>query len=322
VIITRTPLRITLGGGGTDLPSYYEKSGGLVISMAIDKYVYITLKPDHFDKLCKLRYSEIEITDNPKNLKNTRAREALLLHNLNAIEISTCADLSSNSGLGSSGSFLVGLLKAIREYQRIDTSPAIIAEEACHIEIDKLQEPVGKQDQYIASYGGIKIFSIATNGKVATKELTMDNALINNMHVYSLNVKRNASDVLQDQQKLNGNTKAILDIIKDYGYKTIDLLENSEFDEYGLLLDSYWSLKKKLSTKISLDIADKIYEEVKNNYNVLGGKIIGAGGGGFLMLYINKNHNKLEQYMKSIGMLRLQYAVDHTGSRVIGNYLL
>ena len=153
MIITRTPFRITLGGGGTDIPSYYQHNGGLVVSMAIDKYIYITLKPDSFDKLCKLRYSEIEITNDLHSLKNTRAKEALLLHDLLAVEINTCADLSYKSGLGSSGAFLVGLLKAIREYKQLDSSPYTIANEACWIEIDKLQEPVGKQDQFITAFG-------------------------------------------------------------------------------------------------------------------------------------------------------------------------
>lgn len=321
MIITRTPFRITLGGGGTDLPSFYEKYGGLVVSMAIDKYVYITLKPDYFEKLCKLRYSEIEIVEHPKFLKNSRAREALLLHNVSAVEINTCADLPSNSGLGSSGSFLVGLLKAVRELKLLDTSPAVVAEEACHVEINRLCEPVGKQDQYIASFGGVKVFEITKNGDVKVNELQIDNLLIDNMHVYFLNVFRNASDVLREQSCLNNNVADVLNDIKSYGYRSIELLQSGNFDEYGLLLDSYWSLKKKLSTKISLSSVDELYEEVKKNYGVLGGKIIGAGGGGFLLLYVNKNHNKLEQFMKSVGMLRLPYAISASGSRVVGNHL-
>jgi D-glycero-alpha-D-manno-heptose-7-phosphate kinase len=326
MIITRTPFRFTLGGGGTDLPSYYTLNGGLVISMAIDKYMYITLKPDYFDNLCKLKYSEIENVNNVSMLKHSRAREALILHNIkNGLEITSCADLSANSGLGSSGTFLVGLLKSIREYKRINIEPEVVADEACHIEIDVLKEPVGKQDQYIASYGGVRIFNIAKDGKVTTTNLNINcndmNDFLRNVHVYSLNIKRNASDILQDQQKMIGNTEYLLNTIKEYGYKTIDILQNKNYDEYGILLDDYWKLKKQLSSKISLNFVDEIYEEVRNNYNVLGGKIIGAGGGGFLMLYINQNHDKLEKFMKNLGMWRLPYSVDYTGSRVIGNFL-
>jgi D-glycero-alpha-D-manno-heptose-7-phosphate kinase len=326
MIITRTPFRFTLGGGGTDLPSYYSHNGGMVISMAIDKYIYITLKPDHFDKLCKLRYSEIEVVNDTQLLKHSRAREALLLHEIkNGIEINSCADLSANSGLGSSGTFLVGLLKAIREYKRLNIEPSIVAEEACNIEIDILKEPVGKQDQYIASYGGVKIFNISKDGKVTNKNLNISytnmNDFLKNVHVYSLNIQRSASEILKDQQKLTGNTQYLLDTIKDYGYKTIDILENKNYDDYGILLNDYWKLKKQLSNRISLNFVDEIYEEVMNNYNVLGGKIIGAGGGGFLMLYVNKNHDKLEKFMTNLKMWRLPYSVDYTGSRVIGNFL-
>ena len=326
MIITRTPFRFTLGGGGTDLPSYYEKNGGLVISMAIDKYLYITLKPDYFDKLCKLRYSEIETVENASLLKHSRAREALLLHKIETgLEINSCADLSANSGLGSSGTFLVGLLRAIREYKRMNIEPSIIAEEACKIEIETLKEPVGKQDQYIASYGGIRIFDISKDGTVKTNTLNMAyndvNEFLSNVHVYSLNIKRSASDILQDQQKMKGNTEYLLNTIKEYGYRTIEILTNKNYDEYGVLLDEYWKLKKQLSSKISLNFVDEIYEEVIQKYNVLGGKIIGAGGGGFLMLYVNKNHDKLETFMKNLKMWRLPYSVDYTGSRVLGNYL-
>lgn len=322
MIITRTPFRITLGGGGTDIPSYYERNGGLVISMAIDKYVYITLKPDLFEKLCKLRYSEIEIVNNPNKLKNARAREALILNGLSEIEINTCADLSHKSGMGSSGSFLVGLLKAIKEYKRLDNSPRIIAEEACHIEIDILGEPVGKQDQYIAAFGGIKILKINETGTVDVQDFDIDHqALIQNMHVYSLNIQRDASDVLSEQQKLGGYTREVLDRIKQFGHKTIELLAASEFDEYGLLLDAYWTEKKKLSSKVSIGFVDHIYDTVKAEYGVLGGKIIGAGGGGFILLYTNQKHHELEGFMSNAGLRRLKYTVDHVGSRTLGNFL-
>lgn len=322
MIITRTPFRITLGGGGTDIPSYYQHDGGLVVTMAINQYVYITLKPDSFEKLCKLRYSEIEIVNDLRNLKNARAREALIAHKLKEVEINTCADLSCRSGLGSSGSFLVGLLKAIREYKQLDSSPATIANEACTIEIDTLGEPVGKQDQYIAAFGGIKILKISKRGTVEVEDLDINyQRLIQNMHVYSLNIQRDASEILSDQQKMGGNTRQVLDTIKEFGRRSIELLVESDFDEYGRLLDEYWNEKKKLSPKVSSSDVDAIYKAAKTMYGVLGGKIIGAGGGGFLLLYTNQQHGKLEQYMKNLGMPRLRYTVSHTGSTVLGNFI-
>jgi D-glycero-alpha-D-manno-heptose-7-phosphate kinase len=313
-----------LGGGGTDLPSYYKNNGGMVISMAINKYMYITLKPDEFENLYKIRYSEIESVSDPTKLKHSRARECLLLHKISGgIEINSCADLSANSGLGSSGTFLVGLLKGIREYKRLNVEPEVVADEACRIEIDILNEPVGKQDQYIASYGGIRIFEINKDGKVSQRNLKLSNfsEFIQNTHVYSLNVKRNASDILKEQNKMSGNTQQTLDRVKEYGYKTLEILESGNYDEYGLLLDKYWTLKKSLSNQISISFVDEIYEEAKQKYGVLGGKIIGAGGGGFIMLYCPKEGKKLQQFMEEKGMWRLNYSPDYTGSRVIGNFL-
>lgn len=324
MIISRTPLRITLGGGGTDLPAYYTKHGGIAINMAIDKHIYLTYKPDLFQKRLVLRYSEIEIVDNAKQLKNHRARQALINHNIfDSCEINSCADIPCNTGLGSSGSFLVGILNCLKEYQKTNREPYILAEEACQIEIDQLKEPVGKQDQYIAAFGGIKILEIDTNGVVNVKNLEIDREilpkLISNLCLYYLNIKRSASDILADQQK--SNPTHILDVIKHNGYKTIDLLSQGRIDEYGVLMDEYWQLKKQLSDKISLPMVDGLYEKVKKNYNVLGGKIIGAGGGGFLILYCNHNHHLLNEFMSNNGFNRLYFNVDYRGSTILGNFL-
>lgn len=325
MIISRTPLRITLGGGGTDLPSFYTKHGGLVVSMAINKYIYITYKPDYFEKQLKLRYSTIEIVNHASELKNHRAKEALSIHGINnSCEINSCADLPSNTGLGSSGSFLVGTLNCIREYKRLNREPHILAEEACDIEINRLKEPVGKQDQYIAAYGGIKILNIDKTGNVNVESLLLNNSLINNfishLCVYYLNIKRDASEVLSDQQKLKGNSEEVLKIVKEHGLKTIEYLTKGDFNAYGLLMDEYWQLKKQLSSKISIPIVDEIYEYTKKNYEVLGGKIIGAGGGGFLLLYCPNNQNKLDDFMAKQGFPRLHFNIDNHGSMILGNF--
>jgi D-glycero-alpha-D-manno-heptose-7-phosphate kinase len=322
MIITRTPLRITLCGGGTDLPSYYKHQGGLVATMAINKYIYITLKPDDFENLCKLRYSEIEIVGDITRLKNTRAREALKINNVKSVEINSCADLSSKSGLGSSGSFLVGLLNAIKCYKREDNTPKTLAEEACKIEIEILHEPVGKQDQYIAAFGGVQLLKIDTSGYVRVKPLNIQvEHLITNMRVYALDIYRNASDILSDQNKMEANTKNTMDDIMSLGMDQIMMLKNGDIRGYGESLDEYWSLKKQLSSKISLNLVDELYSSVKQQFNVLGGKIIGAGGGGFIMLYAEKNHEDLDTYMSQLGLKRLTYSIDSLGSTLLGNHL-
>lgn len=322
MIVTRTPFRFTIGGGGTDLPSYYSKNGGFVVSMAIDKYLYITLKPDSIENRLKMRYSAIENVADVSELKHDRARYALLHHGIhNGLEISTCADISSNSGLGSSGSFLVGFLNALREYKRLNNEPQVLAEEACSIEIDQMGEPVGKQDQYIAAFGGMTVFDIAKDGQVSVRPVKISDInlylFMSNLQVYSLDTFRNASDILSEQNKMGGNTESILNTVKEYGYNSLELIESCNFDEYGILMDKYWQLKKQLSSKITVGKFDDIYEEVKRDHNVLGGKIIGAGGGGFLMLYVNKNHAQLEQFMKSRGFWRLPFGIDKSGSKVL-----
>ena len=324
MIISRTPFRITLGGGGTDLPSFYERHGGFVLTMAIDKYIYINLKPSALDTKVRLQYLTPEIVDDCSELKHTRAREALRLHNLrNSIEVNSIADLPASSGLGSSGSYLVGLLHAIRYHHKKSCDPFVLAEEACEIEIDKLKEPVGKQDQYIASFGGVQVLDIDKTGgvKVTSPSVDIDtmNQLLSNMQIYYTGVLRNASEILEEQNKIPIDVESSLFQIKEMGYKFLEHLERQNLDDFGLLLDQHWQYKKTLSNKISLPQIDSLYEEVKKRFGVLGGKIIGAGGGGFVMLYAPKNHAQLKKYMKEAGLPRLNYSLDHQGSRIISD---
>ena len=281
MIVSRTPFRITLGGGGTDIPSFYSEYGGHVITMAINKYIFVTLKTHDFEPQIKLRYNKTEIVNNVKDLQHDRARASLILHNLqNNIEINSSADLPANSGMGSSGSYLVGLLNVIREHKKINNEPSILAEEACKIEIDILKEPVGKQDQYIAAFGGIRVLDIDSNGMVHVTSVNIRTSelfsFLSNIKVFCLNVQRNASEILADQQKNKNNANNILQYVKEQSYKVLDLLTVGNFDNYGILLDEYWKLKKQLSTKITFKAVDEIYETVKTRFGVLGGKIIGA----------------------------------------------
>ena len=268
MIIARAPFRITLGGGGTDLPSFYEKHGGFVLSMALDKYIYVCLKDLHMSKKVRLQYSKTEIVDSVDDLQHNRARRALKRHNmLHGYEIVSIADLPASSGLGSSGSYLVALLTAIRSYLRLPADPETVANEACEIEIRDLEEPVGKQDQYISAYGGIQELHISKSGNVDVKSAKV--------------TPHDMSDLL------------------------------------SRLLHEHWENKKKMSNKISFGKVDNLYETARSDYSVLGGKIIGAGGGGFLMLYSSDKESGLQQFMESSGLIRLDYGVDTRGATIV-----
>lgn len=321
MIIARAPFRITLGGGGTDLPSFYEKHGGFVLSMALDKYIYVCLKPLAMTKEVRLQYSKTELVKSAHDLQHNRARQALLRHDLtNGLEIVSIADLPASSGLGSSGSYLVALLSAIRHKKRLPTDPATIANEACEIEIIDLKQPVGKQDQYISAYGGIQELHIDKGGVVDVKSSPVSaynlNELLSRLQIYYTGVLRSASDILTSQSKLKGKSEESLLKIKELGYKFSEALTNGEFDTFGRLLHEHWENKKKMSSKITFSKVDELYEAARRDFGVLGGKIIGAGGGGFLMLYSSKKDSSLQDYMESHGLTRLNYNVDMAGTTI------
>lgn len=318
MIVAKSPFRVTLAGGGTDLPSYYEDHGGLVLTMSIDKYIYVTLKHNVFDSYVRLRYLDTEYVPSVNNLRHDRARTALKNNGiLKGVEITSTADLPSKSGMGSSGSFLVSMLSAIKKFKGVDASREEIAEEACKIEIEDLCEPVGKQDQYIAALGGVQLLTIDKSGNVShqNRNSLVDEALINHMNIYKLNQFRNASEVLEKQNNKKRKTQQTLSTIKDIAVKSISLLEDKDYEGYGNMLDEYWSYKKRLSGKVSNQEVDEIYNHTKNKFGVLGGKIIGAGGGGFLLLF-KKHSKKLDNFMASKGMSKLQYSVSNCGVEV------
>jgi D-glycero-alpha-D-manno-heptose-7-phosphate kinase len=349
LIVTRTPFRVTLGGGGTDLPSFYREHGGFIFAMGIDKYMYIMLNPPTVDNKIRLHYSRSEIADDIDELNHELAREAFRLHGIrNKIEVSSMADLPDGTGLGSSSAYLVGLLTALHQYRRDFVSLQVLAEEACHIELNVLGKPIGKQDQYIAAFGGLTVLDIARDGTVSVRRITSASgslsAFVANTHLYYTGQRRSAVEVLRDQDgamrsaAMNGAARVAGDApagaggaavgvfdallrIKDLGYRILDAVEREEYDEWGMLLHEHWCNKKRLSSKISLDQVDPLYEHVRSEYGVLGGKISGAGGGGFLMLYSPRNHKALESFMLSQGMPRLHYAVEHEGAKVVANLM-
>jgi len=330
VIVTRTPFRVTLGGGGTDLPSYYSQHGGFIFAMGLDKYMYVIVNRPTVSHKIRLHYSDSEVVDHVDELRHELAREALKKHGIErAFEVASIADLPAGTGLGSSSCYLVGLLNALHHDRRDYVPLQQLAEEACHIELDILRQPIGKQDQYMATYGGLTVLEIARDGAVSVRQLRPSSGdiaeLVAQTHIYYTGSQRDAREVLRDQntamQKKDATDHArvadSLHRIRDLGYRILDAIEHSNFDAWGQMLDEHWQNKKKMSAKISISKVDEIYDEVRQRFGVLGGKIIGAGGGGFLMLYAPKQHADLERFMHSRGMPRMHYSVEPEGTKVV-----
>ncbi len=330
MILTRTPLRITLGGGGTDLPSYYARHGGFVLAMGVDKYVHVMMNRPVLETGVRLRYSRSETVASVSDLEHDLARVALASHGIeNGVDVWSMADLPDGTGLGSSGAFLVGLLKALHEARRAPVGSQELAEEACRLEIDVLGKRVGKQDQYMAAYGGLTVLDIARDGDVSVRRVGVGaaavRALMANTHLYYTGVRRSASEVLADQDDAlssadgGATERAVTDSlhrIKDLGHRILEAIEAEDIDGWGLLLHEHWEQKKRLSDRITLRAVDSLYDHVRREYGVLGGKIAGAGGGGFLMLYCPGDGDRLEAFMKSQGMPRLAYGLAPAGVQV------
>lgn len=327
MIISSTPLRVSLGGGGTDLPFYYEKYGGFVIGTAVKKYVYVTVS-NHFEKIIKLNYSKTEVCTSPKQVVHPIIREALILLNINAhVEIGSVADLPAKSGLGSSGSFTVGLLNSLHTYIGKHVTRKQLAEIACHIEMDLLREPVGKQDQYIASFGGFSCITISRQGHVRVIPLKISSESIqdleHNLTFFYTGIIRSASKVLKDQKKLSENKYYSFDSltrIKKIGFRIKRCLEKDNLNEFGRLMDEHWMEKKRTSAKISNNTLDNYYNVAKQN-GALGGKIIGAGGGGFFMFYTDtmEKKKKLRKEFIKRGLTEVRMPFELEGTKIILN---
>lgn len=331
MIVSRTPFRVTLGGGGTDLPSFYEKNGGYVVAMGIDKYMYVALNVPYADRKVRLHYTQSETCDRAAELRHELAREALLLHGIyDGIEIASLADLPAGTGLGSSSCYLVGLLLSIRAYLARPATFEQVADEACCIELDTLGKPIGKQDQYMAAAGGITELHIDRDGTVRVERIRLpeyaSDELTSSTHLYYTNVRRTATDILAEQTRSlragRGVVEENLRKIKEIGYKIGDALREHDFDTFGRLTHEHWLAKKELSPSVVVTEAERIYQYVREEFGVLGGKIAGAGGGGFLMLYCpQKTGQRLTRFMHEQGMERLSYRAEFEGSRVITNLM-
>jgi D-glycero-alpha-D-manno-heptose-7-phosphate kinase len=324
MIITRSPLRISLGGGGTDLPSYYRKHTGFLIAAAIDKYIYITVHR-RFVEGFLLKYSRLEEAAAIDDIKHPIIREALKLVDIQErnLEITSMADIPAGTGLGSSGSFTTALLKAFHTLKKNLVPPSELAEQACCIELEKLGEPIGKQDQYISAYGGITSFRFMPDGQVAAAPLKIsEETLFNledNLLLFFTGYSRAASAILkeQDEKSKKADTEMMenLHFIKDLGQQSQKALEAGGLEEFARLMDVHWRRKKERSKVMSNNEINAWYDYAKAN-GALGGKLIGAGGGGFLMFYAG-DKVKLRHAMREKGLTEVRFGFDFEGTRVL-----
>lgn len=323
MIITRTPLRISLGGGGTDLASYYERFGGFVLSAAIDKYIFVSMNrtfvEDYF-----LKYSVVERAESVEEIQHPIMREVLATHQVPpGIEVVTMADIPAGTGLGSSGSFTVGFLRAVYAFDRIPVVPGDLAEEAISIEVERLSRPTGKQDQYIAAYGGLSCFQIEPDGSVDVSALGLTNDTMHDLEEHMImfftGYSRDADSVLAEQKKRSqdGDQDMLknLHFIKEIGLASKKALEEGDAAEFGSLMHEHWLHKRKRSAGISNPRIDRWYD-IAMDAGALGGKLVGAGAGGFLLFYA-KDRDSVRQALCTAGLNELRFHFDHDGSTVL-----
>lgn len=324
MIIARSPLRLSLGGGGTDLPSYYRQYGGFLIAAAIDKSVYVCVHRTFVAELV-VRYSKIERVPQASEVKHPIVREALALLGITEpnVEITSMADIPAGTGLGSSGSFGTALLKALYRYRNKVIAQGDLAEAACHIEIDRLGEPVGKQDQYVAAFGGLNVYEFRPDDTVAVTPLNLSDDTLREIEgrvlLFSTGIVRQAPEILRDQDDRTKEQSpamiANLHHIKQIGYESRAVLEAGKLDLYAELLDEHWQEKRKRSKLISSPRIDHWYEVAREN-GAGGGKLIGAGGGGFLM-FLADDPARLRRALAAEGLAELRYGFDYEGSRIV-----
>jgi len=324
MIITRSPLRITLGGGGTDLPSYYRQHGGFLIAAAIDKYVYVTVMRPFVEGIF-LKYSKLEHVRQVEEVQHPIIREAVRMLGFRTpqVEITTLADIPAGTGLGSSGSFSTALLKALYAHRRRLLHPDELAELACEIEINRLGEPVGKQDQYAAAYGGVSCFTFNRDDTVEACPLAMSmDALFDledNLLLFFTGFSRSAGSILKDQKERTEQADAVmlkhLHDVKDLALRSRKALESGNTALFAELMHEQWEQKKRRSEGMSNPQIDEWYELGRRN-GAIGGKLVGAGGGGFLLFYA-EDHRRLRSAMAAAGLEEVPFRFDFEGTKVL-----
>ena len=324
MIITRSPLRISLGGGGTDLPSYYRKHSGFLIAAAIDKYVYMTLHQTFVQELI-VKYSKLERVPSADGVQHPIIREALRMVGVAGpyLELTSMADIPAGTGLGSSGSFTTALLKALHTFKKNLVHPQDLAEQACQIEIDRLGEPIGKQDQYIAAYGGLTCFQFLPNDQVEAWPLKIDTETLYNLEdnllLFFTGYSRSASSILKEQDdKSKERDQSMVDnlhFVKELGYQSKEALESGDLRRFADLMNVHWEHKKQRSGAMSNQDINHWHELAMEN-GALGGKLIGAGGGGFLMFYA-EDKTRLRHAMTQTGLREVRFRFDFEGTKVV-----
>ena len=325
MIVTRTPFRVTLGGGGTDLPSFYCEHGGFILAVAIDKYMYLNVNAPILDDLIRVRYSKAETVRCLEEIEHPLARAALHHFDIHdGIEIVSIADIPAGTGVGSSSCYLVGLMNALHALTQTPVSPQQLAEEACHIELDLLQKPIGKQDQYMAAYGGLTMLDIAKDGKVNAQYLSIPVEVVeeleSNLLLFYTGDVRDATAILSQQddatKRKDTGVVSSLTEIKDIGIEIASAIRGGNLRHFGELMDDHWQVKKRLSKGITNPMIDACYELSKRN-GAIGGKISGAGGGGFLMLYCEEGKAQLRHALRKAGLRELNFRFEFEGSKVV-----
>lgn len=329
MILARAPFRISLGGGGTDLPTYYSRYGGFILSAAINKYVYIYVNRPAADDYIRVKYSRYEQVTSPDEIQHDLVRPALKLLGLGgSLEITSMADVPAGTGLGSSGTYLVALLTALYELKREKVPTQALAEQACYIEMELARHPVGKHDHYLAAFGGIPCLEIAPDGRVTVTPLDVSISTAeefrNSVLLYYTGITRTSTDILADQQRDTAQGDAtVVDSLhrtKELGYRIRETLEQGDLERFGLLLDEHWQNKKRRSGKVSDPRINQWYDLAKE-HGALGGKIMGAGGGGFFMFCCPNNRKQsLRQTLLAAGLREMPYDFDFEGAKVLVNF--
>jgi D-glycero-alpha-D-manno-heptose-7-phosphate kinase len=324
MIVTRSPLRITFGGGGTDLPSYYRDHGGFLVAAAIDKYVYVMVTRP-FTPGIFLKYSQQEHVDQIDDVQHPIMREAIRMLDFRTpqVEIATLADVPAGTGLGSSGSFTTALLRALHAHRRRMLLPEQLAEAACDIELNRLGQPIGKQDQYIAAYGGLTCFTFRSDGRVDAVPLAIPVQsmfdLEDNLLLFFTGFSRSAGDLLAEQnvRTINHDSEMIdnLHVVKELGLRSKDALERGDVRLFADIMDAQWQQKKRRSRGVTNADIDEWYE-LGRKHGALGGKLVGAGGGGFLLFY-TEEHRRLRSAMSKAGLTEVRFRFDFEGTKVL-----
>jgi D-glycero-alpha-D-manno-heptose-7-phosphate kinase len=326
MIVSRTPFRLSLGGGGTDLPAYYTKHGGFFVSGAVNRYMHIVLN-DRFEPGIRVSYSQTEIVQSADSIRHPIVRETLKhLDFKDRIEIVSLADVPAATGLGSSGSFSVGLLNALYAHQRVIKTPEEVAEEACHIAMVRLHEPSGKQDEYAASLGGIRAYEVGRDGTVTPSLVKIGSETLDELEhgimMFYTGIKRSANDILGSQRdKVASNDDGAVEkmhTIKSIGYESRKALEAGDLRRFGELLDDHWKVKRGVTDAMTTEGIDHWYA-LARKCGALGGKVVGAGGGGFLMLYCEEGRREVRAALAKEGLVEMKFRFDFEGSKVIYN---